>query len=42
MTLVMNGQSKTYYPGDRSDVPAGVAHSALMGPKGCRYLIGEK
>ena len=42
MTLVMNGQSKTYHPGDRCDVPAGVVHSALIGPKGCRYLIGEK
>jgi len=42
MTLVMNGDSKTYYPGDRCDVPPGVVHSALMGPKGCRYLIGEK
>ncbi len=42
MTLTMNGESKTYYPGDRCDVPAGVVHSALIGPKGCRYLIGEK
>lgn len=42
MTLTMNGEAETYYAGDRCDVPAGVVHSALMGPQGCRYLIGEK
>ena len=42
MVLTMNGKSQTYRPGDRCDVPAGVVHSALMGPHGCRYLIGEK
>ena len=42
MKLTMNGDSKTYRAGDRCDVPAGAVHSARMGPKGCRYLIGEK
>jgi Cupin domain len=42
MKLTVNGESRTYYPGDRCDVPAGAVHSALMGPLGCRYLIGEK
>ena len=42
MTLTMNGESKTYSPGDRCDVPANAVHSALMGPQGCRYLIGER
>lgn len=42
MTLTMDGKAETYYAGDRCDVPAGVVHSALMGPHGCRYLIGEK
>ena len=42
MTLAMNGQSRTYQVGDRFDVPAGAMHSARMGPRGCRYLIGEK
>jgi len=42
MTLRMNGESKTYFPGDRCDVPAHTVHSALTGPRGCRYLIGEK
>jgi mannose-6-phosphate isomerase-like protein (cupin superfamily) len=42
MKLIMNGKSRTLYPGDRFDIPAGVVHSAIMGPRGCRYLIGEK
>lgn len=42
MTLTMNGKSETYHAGERCDVPTGVVHSALMGPDGCRYLIGEK
>lgn len=41
MTLTMAGQSQTYRPGDRCDVPAGAVHSAKMGAEGCRYLIGE-
>ena len=42
MTLTMNGRSETYRAGERCDVPAGAAHSARIGPKGCRYLIGER
>ncbi|MFZ0039198.1 MAG: cupin domain-containing protein [Candidatus Acidiferrales bacterium] len=42
LSLTMNGESRTYCPGERCDVPAGAAHSARMGPQGCRYLIGEK
>lgn len=42
MTLKMNGESKTYYAGDRVDVPANTVHSAFIGPHGCKYLIGEK
>jgi len=42
MTLTMDGASKTYRAGDRCDVPAKAAHSAIMGPQGCRYLIGER
>jgi quercetin dioxygenase-like cupin family protein len=42
MTLTMQGQSQTYRAGDRCDVPADVVHSAQMGPRGCRYLVGEK
>ena len=43
MTLTCGGRSQTYRAGERPpDVPAGAVHSARMGPKGCRYLIGEK
>jgi len=42
MTVTTQGTARTYRPGERFDVPATVVHSAKMGPKGCRYLIGEK
>jgi len=42
MTLTMEGKSKTYRAGERCDVPADAVHSAVMGPRGCRYLIGER
>jgi quercetin dioxygenase-like cupin family protein len=42
MTLTMKGASKMYRVGDRCDVPAGAVHSAQMGPRGCRYLVGER
>ncbi len=42
MTLTMGGVSRTYRVGDRCDVPAGAVHSARVGPRGCRYLVGEK
>jgi len=42
MTLMLDGQAKTYHSGERCDVPAGAMHSARMGPGGCRYLIGER
>ncbi len=42
MTLNVGGKEKTYKKGERCDVEAGQAHSAKMGSKGCRYIIGEK
>ena len=42
MTLSMRGVTKTYHVGERFNVPAGVTHAARTGPRGCRYLIGEK
>lgn len=42
MTLTMGGESRTYCAGECCDVPAGAAHSARMGQRGCRYLIGER
>ena len=42
MTLTHGGSTRTYGVGERCDVPAAAVHSARMGPRGCRYLIGEK
>ena len=42
MTLTYGGSTRTYGVGERCDVAAGAVHSARMGPRGCRYLIGEK
>jgi len=42
MTVTQGGKTRTYSHGERCDVPAGAVHSAKMGPRGCRYLIGEK
>jgi mannose-6-phosphate isomerase-like protein (cupin superfamily) len=42
MMLTLNGKSRTYRAGERCDVPANAVHSAIMGPRGCRYLIGER
>jgi len=42
MTLTQAGTTITCSAGERCDVPAGAVHSAKMGPRGCRYLIGEK
>ena len=42
MTLTQGGWTRNYGAGERCDVPAGAVHSARMGPRGCRYLIGEK
>lgn len=42
MSLTMDRVTKTYREGERCDVPAKAVHSARMGPKGCRYLVGER
>jgi len=42
MTATSEGKTETLGTGQRFDVPANTAHSAKMGPQGCRYLIGEK
>ena len=42
VTVTSEGKTITYKAGDRFDVPAETLHTAQMGPKGCRYLIGEK
>jgi mannose-6-phosphate isomerase-like protein (cupin superfamily) len=42
MTLTHGGSTRICGAGERCDVPAGAVHSARMGRRGCRYLIGEK
>ena len=42
MMITQGGATRTYAIGERCDVPAGAGHSAKMGPRGCKYLIGEK
>ena len=42
MTLTAQGATHTYKAGVRCDVPAETVHSARMGPRGCKYMVGEK
>ena len=42
MTLTQSGETRTYGAGERCDVPADAVHSAKMGLRGCKYIIGEK
>ena len=42
LTVTALGKTQTYKAGERFDVPARAVHSARMGPKGCRYVVGEK
>ena len=37
-----DGFEKVLKEGDRFDVPAGVSHSAIVGPEGCEYIVGEE
>jgi quercetin dioxygenase-like cupin family protein len=36
------GIEKTISVGERFDVPVGVVHSAIVGPEGCEYVVGEE
>ncbi len=42
MTVTSGGKTEVVTQGGRVDVPAHAVHSARMGPRGCRYLIGER
>ncbi len=42
VTITVAGKSHTYRPGARCDIAANTVHSAVMGPSGCRYLVGER
>ncbi|MEW6433198.1 MAG: cupin domain-containing protein [Myxococcota bacterium] len=41
LTLTQGGATRRWTAGERVDVPAGAVHSARIGPRGCRYVIGE-
>ncbi len=36
------GIKNTVNVGERFDVPVGVKHSALVGPEGCDWIVGEE
>lgn len=40
--LPVQRKKATLYPGDRLDLPAGVVHNAVVGPKGVRCLEAHK
>ncbi|MBZ5564539.1 MAG: cupin domain-containing protein [Acidobacteriia bacterium] len=42
MTVTYAGQTRTYKPGERFDVPAHAVHAARVGTQGCKYIIGEQ
>lgn len=37
-----DGRVRLLRPGDRVDVLPGEQHTAVIGPEGCTYLVGEK
>ncbi len=39
--LTINGQAHLLKAGDRFDIPLQAPYSALVGPQGCQYVIGE-
>ncbi|MDO8604689.1 MAG: hypothetical protein Q7K40_04850 [bacterium] len=39
--IFKNGEEKIICSGERLDVPIGIEHSAIIGPKGCDYVVGE-
>jgi quercetin dioxygenase-like cupin family protein len=41
MLVTMEGGTCTYRQGERFDVPANAVHAARVGPRGCKYIIGE-
>ena len=41
MTVTVDGQTRTYKPGERFDIPGKTPHSARMGPEGCNTWSGK-
>ncbi len=40
--FTIDGQTKTLRTGDRFDVLPHVPHSAVVGPAGCQFVVGEE
>lgn len=40
--LKMNGEIHQLRTGDRFEVPPGTSHSAVVGPLGAQYVVGEE
>ena len=41
LELTLAGQVHQLRTGDRFDVPPQVPHTAVVGPNGCQYVVGE-
>lgn len=41
-TIAVNGQGRTYRPGDIFALEAGIRHTEFTGPNGVRYLAGRR
>ncbi len=41
LTFDFGGEKKTLPAGDRFDVPPKTRHSAIVGPEGCDYVVGQ-
>ena len=37
-----SGINKTLKEGDLFDVPPGIEHTAIVGPEGCEFIVGEE
>ena len=42
MIITVERKRHVLNAGNRFDVPAGIAHSAKMGPNGCVYVVGRR
>lgn len=42
ITVFTDGEERIYRAEDRFDIPARKMHWAKIGPRGCKYVIGEK
>lgn len=42
MSVTSERRTTVLKAGDRRDIPTDVVHSAIVGPAGCRYMVGRK